>query len=185
MDPLSITAGVLAVAGAARTSSKCAQAFYRIAGKAGAIREDVEFFASHIDTFGSIVSSVHNTIRDHYMKYRGSSTLQRLGQQASLENLALQSNHLMKRLKDIEPNVKGRDAGLGFLGRARWVWKFAEREELCVWMERVKMAFVMIMYEVMYEALQERVFSQDSLPQGLFDLKREMQDSKFRRVERH
>jgi len=41
-------------------------------------------------------------------------------------------------------------------------------------MERVKMAFVMIMYEVMYEALQERVFSEDSLPQGLFNLKGEM-----------
>jgi hypothetical protein len=174
MDPLSITASVIAVAGAAGTASKCARAFYKIARKAGAVREDVEFFASHIDTFGSIVSSVHNTIRDHYMKYRGSLTLQRLGQQASLKNLALQSNHLMRRLKDLEPDVKDRDVGLGFLGRARWLLKGAEREELCVWMERVKMAFVMIMYEVMYEALQERVFSQDSLPQGLFNLEREM-----------
>jgi len=36
------------------------------------------------------------------------------------------------------------------------------------------MAFVMIMYEVIYEALQERGFSQDSLPEGLFNLEREM-----------
>jgi hypothetical protein len=174
MDPLSITAGVIAVAGAAGVASKCAQTFYRIARKAGAVREDVEFFASHIDTVGSIVSSVHNTIRDHYTKYRGSLTLQRLVRRDSLKSLARQSNHLMKRLKDLKPDVKDRHVGLSFFERTRWIFKGAERNELCVWMERVKMAFVMIMLEVIYEALQERIFTQDSLPQGLSDLQGEM-----------
>jgi hypothetical protein len=174
MDPLSIIASTIAVGGAATAASRCAQAFYKIAHKAGVISEDVTLFAYHIDNFGSSVSSVHNTIREHFMKYQQSLVLQRLNSQSTLKKLAYESRILMKRLRGLEPDVKDRGVGLGMIGRAKWFFKSKEREELCIWMERVKMSFLMIMYEVIYEALQQRALSPEPLPPGLFDLQREM-----------
>lgn len=175
VDPLSIIGGVASIGTVGGATVKCAQAFYKIALKAGAVREQVEFFANHIETFGSTITSAHNTIREHYVKYEGSTTLQGLGQRATLDRLAKQTKYLIRRLKDIEPNVKDRRAGLGFWGRTHWIlFQKSEREELCVWMVRIQMAFILIMSGLKQERLEEIAAGTERLPQGLYDIKREM-----------
>lgn len=70
VDPLSIAAGIIAVGQATKSIVKCASILYDISSKAGTLQlgQDVELFASQVGVFGSTVSSVHGTIRDHYMK---------------------------------------------------------------------------------------------------------------------
>ncbi len=170
-DPFSIAVGVIAVAGAAGTVAKYAQSFSRKAEEAA---DEVQIFASQIDTFASIISSVHSTIRDHYMNSKDSVTLQRLNEQAALKSLAFETKRLTRRIKSVEPRIETNKRGFGFKERFLWVWQSPEREEVLVWMERIKMSFLLIMQRVLYEALQQRASNPTSFPPELFDFAREL-----------
>lgn len=159
MEPVSAAASIVALGYAARLASRYSIVFYEIASKAGAERicDDIEFFATHISLFSSALKSSHAMIRDHYDKYQDSSTLERLEKDDILRKLSKQSDLLSKRLKPLQPSIKDESVGLGFWGGFGWVVvKVSAWEQLCVWMERVKTNFLLIQYEVMYEALKER-----------------------------
>lgn len=127
MDPLSVAASVLTVASAAGTATKCAHKFYIIACKAGAIRKEIEFLASQIDSFAFNVSTLHSSIRNHYMSHKNSVTLDHLTRRKILNELALQTNLLMDRWIDYKPNIRNHRPGIGLLDRLRWVLRRSER----------------------------------------------------------
>lgn len=175
IDPLSFTASIMAVIGAANFVVKGANSLYRISRDAGSMAKDVEFFASHIATFGSIVSSVANTLRDHFDKHSESLTLNRMFKHNTLDGLQRQVRHLMQRVKHLRPRTKAREVVLHWRARLRWVWQKSQREELCLWIDRVKDAFLLVMLQVMYEALERRASESQSTPsKEIFRLEREM-----------
>jgi hypothetical protein len=174
MDPLSICASVLAVSGAAGTASKAANSFYKMARKAGKAGEDMKFFSAHIDAFASIIHSAYSTIRDHYSEDNKSRTLEQLNQKATLTGLVFQVKHIIKGVKTLEPQLRPHTTGLSLKESFLWVWKGSEREELCVWMERVQLQFFMVMLQITYEALQQKASLQNSLQPEGFDFKRDL-----------
>lgn len=175
IDPLSFTASILAVIGAANFVVKSADTLYRISRDAGSMAEDVEFFASHIATFGSIVSSVARTLRDHFDKHSDSLTLDHMHKHNTLEGLQRQVRHLMQRVKHLRPRRKAREVVLHWKARLRWVWQKSQREELCLWIDRVKDAFLLVMLQVMYEALDLRASESQSISsREIFRLQNEM-----------
>lgn len=174
MEPLSIVGGIIAVGQATGSIVKCAEVLYEISYKAGVLAEDVKFFASHIDSFGSIISGVHSIIDFHYKNDKNSSTLQRYHERNTLKQLASQSKRLMCRVRKLEPRLKARETQLGLLGRLRWLRQKDKRTDICLWMDRVKLSFQMIMHQVMYEALQQRASNPSSLEREHRDLRREM-----------
>lgn len=170
-DPFSITVGIIAVAGAAATVAKYAQSFCRKAEEAA---NEVQIFASQIDNFASIISSVHSTIREHYMNSKDSVALQRFHEQSTLKNLAFETKHLIQRMKSVEPRVRGKGKGFGLKARFMWGWHSDEREEVLIRMERIKTSFLLVMSRVLYEALQQRASNPASFPPELFNFAREL-----------
>ncbi|KAH0175732.1 hypothetical protein KCU67_g71, partial [Aureobasidium melanogenum] len=59
-DPLSITAGIIAVGGAAHIAAKGAHMFFHIAHDADSLAEDAKFFATHISR-SSQITNAHRT----------------------------------------------------------------------------------------------------------------------------
>lgn len=158
-DPVSMVASIIAIGHAGTNITRYSRKLYKISSKTGISRiaEDVDFFASHIDTFGSTISSSFLTIRSHFDQYKNSLTIERLRGHDVLSSLALQCKHLIKRLVDVEPRVKQGATRLSFIGRAQWLLQGTEREELCVWMDRVKTTMLMILVQIAIEASQNRV----------------------------
>jgi hypothetical protein len=174
MDPVSIIGGIAAVGQVTATVIKCANILYQVSYKAGTMAEDVEFFASQIHVFGSTISSVHNTIREHYIKDNNSMVLWRLHKYTTLSNLATLSKQLMRRVNKLQPQTKAQRPSLGIMQGLRWYMKKEERKDICLSMDRLQLSFLLIMMEVTYEALQQHASSPSSLEKELWDIKREM-----------
>lgn len=175
MDPFSIACGIIAVGQATTAVAKCAEKLYQISYNAGKLEDEVQFFACHIDVFASTISSVHSTIRDHYIHNSNSRTIRKLHEHAALRTLASQSKLLMRRIKKLLPRSKAHETGLGIWDRVRWVFmQKEERKDICLWMERVKLSFLLIMLQVMYEALQQRASNESSLEQKVYNVEKEM-----------
>jgi hypothetical protein len=91
---------------------------YRIRGKADALAEEVQFFASHVHVFGSTISSAHRIIRDHYLNDNTSTTIKKLHKSSALDSLASQCQCVMKRVEKLQERVNDHN---GALGRFLWL----------------------------------------------------------------
>ena len=174
MDPLTIFGGIAAIGQVTGTVIKYAEIFYQISYKAGLLIDDVEFFAHHVNVFGSTISGVHNTISAHYKKSKRSPTLQRLHEHSVLMDLANMTKRLMRRVETLQPRLQLQKMKLGLLGRYRWITQDKERKEVCMWMDRVGQSFSLIMHQVLYEALEQRASEPTASMEEKSDLRKEM-----------
>jgi len=173
-DPLSITAGIIAVGGAAHIAAKGAHMFFHIAHDADSLAEDAKFFATHISVFGGVISSAHSMIQQHLRGHPKSPTLTELDKSQTLLKLREQVRLLMQRVKCLQPRMSPYGAGLSWTARLFWVWEKPKREELCIWVERVKTNFLMLMVQVHCEALREESITRDISPEEMSRLRRDM-----------
>ncbi|KAG9229376.1 hypothetical protein BJ875DRAFT_547014, partial [Amylocarpus encephaloides] len=158
MDPLSLTSGIIAVGQVVIKIIKCTDFMYRVSKMASTkLAREVKFFATTVDAFGFIISTVHSTISEHYRKNEAQGTLQRVREFSILEALAAQAEDLIERVEDVRPRVKPGGKGIPFFARFKWLLQIDSRREIEFWMHRVQFNFQMIMNQVSYEALQERL----------------------------
>jgi hypothetical protein len=174
MDPLTIATSVVALTGAVHAATKVSRQLYRVARKAGEYESDVQFFAAQVEFFGSMISSASSTMEDHLEKYEKSEFLERLGPKA-LDLLISQSDYVLRYIKGVKRKVPTQRAGLKlFIERWKWLLYAAEREEICLWMERIKSNFIFIVTQVSFEALCHKARSPNISRQRVLELERQM-----------
>ncbi|RDL37185.1 uncharacterized protein BP5553_04618 [Venustampulla echinocandica] len=176
MEPLSIIGGIVAIAEAAGAVAKCADGLYRISYKAGVLAEDVELFASHVHVFGSTIFNAHRTIRDHYLNDMTSTTIQKLHKSFALDLLTFQCDCVTKRVSSLQERVNDHNGPLGLWMRVLWLLDKEKRNDIYLSMERIKLSFLLIMSQVMYEILEQRALSPSPLERQLCDFRREMKE---------
>ena len=174
MEPLSIVGGIVSIGEAAGAVAKCAHILYSISYKAGYLAEEIDLFASQVDVFGSIISSAHRTIRNHYMKDRTSTMIQKLYKSSTLDSLAFQTTCVIKRIENLQKRVNNHNGTPDFLARLLWLLKKEQRNHIYIWMDRIKLSFLLIMDQVVYEGYKWHALDPSTLDRELFDLKREM-----------
>lgn len=162
MEVLAIVGGIVAIGKAAELTTKLARKLYRVTCKAEAIAQEMDFLACHLNTFSSTISSAHCTIRDHYESDKNSKTIKRLNDEGTFQDLAFQTEYLMRRVEDLKEKLKEYKGAPELLARLVWMFKKGAREYICLWMSRVQGLFQSIITQIMYESLQKRLASNPS-----------------------
>jgi hypothetical protein len=174
MEALGFAASVFALTSALHAATKVGRQLHRVARKAGEFEADVQFFAAQVDLFGSMISSTSSMIEDHLEKYEQSRTLERLGPKA-LDHLALQAKYVLSCIKGVKKKIPPQKTGIKLIiDRWRWLLNEPERDEICLWMERIKSSLQFIMTQMCYEALHHKIRSPNISPQRVKELKHQM-----------
>lgn len=56
----------------------------------------------------------------------------------------------------MEPIIKRGARSLSFVGRVQWLRQGTEREELCVWMDRIRTTMLIVLVQIAIESSQIR-----------------------------
>ncbi|RDW71699.1 hypothetical protein BP5796_07733 [Coleophoma crateriformis] len=178
MDPLSASASIAALIGAVSEAAKIIRRLYRAARNAGKLRDEVEFFASQVQFFGSMISHVSSAIDGHFEQYGRSETLERLGPKA-LKHLAAQCMYILGSIKRAKTQMPSGKTGIqGFIDRFKWLTNAPERDKLCSRMECIKSNLQFILTVVHFEALYHKAQSPNTSEQEVRKLKRQIKDQK-------
>jgi hypothetical protein len=172
MDPLSIVGAIAALSQLTTSVAKCSKMIYEVSGKTGQLEEDVKFFASHLNTFEALLSNAHATIRDHFRANRNSPVVKRLQAKQALQNLTIQTKHILRRMKNLRPQSRGQ--AMNVWERCKWIVKKEARDEICLWMSRIQVHFHMVTESVHYEALIARKENPSLGDEILYNFREEM-----------
>lgn len=174
MEALGVAASIVALTSVLHATTKMGRQLRRVARKAGKFEADVQFFAAQVDFFGSMISSTSTMIEDHLEKYEQSKTLDRLGPK-SLDCLASQAEYVLTCIKGVKEKIPRQRTGIKlFIERWKWFLDSPERDEICLWMEKIKSSLQFIVTQMCYEALHYKLRSPNISPQRVKELKRQM-----------
>lgn len=174
MDPLSVAASVVALSTAVHAATKVTRQLYHVARNAGKFKDDVEFFAAQVDLFGSMVNSASSTIEDHLEKYKSSEILERLGPKA-LDHIASQAKYVLRCITGVKRKIPPHKTGIKlFIERFKWLMNAPERDEIFLYMERIKSSLLFIATYLCLEALNHKVHSPNISAQKVKELKLKM-----------
>jgi len=159
MDPLSISAGVIAVSGAAIATTKLSRSLFKLAKTSGPdLCNEIRFFSQHVQQFRTTVSSTNKFIDDYSKQHEQSTSILRLVEHKTLQGLASQMKEVHQRIQMVkrpQVNPKTNYARL-VVKNLIWYYDKREREEICIWMARLKLDFLSIMVFILYELLRSR-----------------------------
>jgi hypothetical protein len=172
MDPCSAIGGIVAFAQVITCAAKCANLFYEVSYKAGALEDEVRFYATHLAIFETLLAGAHVTIRDHYSHNNNSLVIKRFQDKQVFLALIGQTNHILRRVEGHKPQIRGQT--MGFRSRVKWVAGKKAREETCSWMDRVQAQFHLLTELVRHEALIMRKETLSVKDKMIYDLKGEL-----------
>ena len=159
MDPLSITAGAIAVGTAVTMIAKLSKLLVKLASTSRAdLSNEIKFFACHIQGFGTTVDSAKYAMREYAKSHGESNALSIFTKNQTLQNLAFQMKQVVKRIECItQPQVDLKTSFAGAVIKTLiWYHGKREREEVCIWMDRLKLDFLVVLAMITFETLLSR-----------------------------
>lgn len=179
MDPVSVTASIVAIATALRKIIRLVDDLNTIVRKGDALSVEMKTFACQVHIFGTTISPAHTIVREHCMGHQQSKVLIHFQKYETLDALAYEVRGVVRRIKGVKPQSSTERSRLKTiwaqaLRHARWIRDKKEREDILAWMDRVKMDFMMVMLLVKHEILEQRANEPAGFPEGLYNFRREM-----------
>lgn len=145
MDPLTIFGGISAIGGIAFATSQMAIKLHRIARNVGSVRDEVKTFATSADSFSTVISMAHDTLRRYCSE--GSNTpemLRYMYDQEVISRIVADSRHLSRRIKEVKPQMNALKSRFDWMCRIKWVLQKKDVQALRLEMESVKTSLTLV-----------------------------------------
>ena len=156
MDPLSLTASLIAVGQAAATALQIAQKLCELVRAIKSAPEEIESLTLDLRVFGCLVEMGQGCLERHCKKTPQSSVLRYIESRSILEQLGVQSERTttrLLRLKDKTGDIH--ESQSQFLTRLKWLLKKGDIKAMKPDMESVKLSLQLVMAAIQLEALQQ------------------------------
>jgi hypothetical protein len=163
MDPLSITASVVALCSVGKAAYNIATSLYRSSNRVNGAGDDIETFAMDVDNFGIAMGTAHSALNPICISTNTTSrVIGYLDQEGGLKNLAEQSERLIKHITKHNPGIRALRGKLGFVARFKWTFQRKDINELRLRMESVKSNLQIIMVSIALEKAMEQPRTTDT-----------------------
>lgn len=157
MDPLSITASVVALCSAGEAAYKIASSLYHSSRRVKGAGDDIEIFAKDVDNFGLAMGTAYAALEPICVSTnRPSCVIHYLIRNGGLESLAKQSERLTKDIRKYNPDIRALRGRPEFIARFKWAFQRKEINALGLRMESVKSNLQIILTSIAVEALMEQ-----------------------------
>lgn len=165
MDPLSLTASLVAILGIAGSATKLSRTLYSVARKAGPAGVGIESFAMDVSTFASVVQMAHSLLNEHcdvQTRLQPSLVLQNIEENEVLDQLVAQSKSVINHIKLVRPRLKSIQGSFDFITRLKWHLRKTEIQALGLRVESVKTNLLLVISLVHLEAVKQQVPSAET-----------------------
>lgn len=160
-DPLSLTASIIAIGGAAVAALKISIALCDIARNVNEAADDIENFSLDVRSFALVVQLGHDSLERHQRRSPLSHVLQYIESNNVIEQLAKQSERTKDRLEKAWKSTDSLEGGVKLVNKFRWMLKKEEIRGLKPEMESLKTSLQVVMSSIMMEFLQQKEDSED------------------------
>jgi len=181
MDPLSLTASLIAVGQAAATALQIAQTLCDLVRAIKSAPEEIESLTLDLRVFGCLVEIGQGCLERHCKKTPQSPVLRYIESRNVLEQLGVQSERTTSRLLRLREKTGDiYESSSQFLTRLKWLFQKGDIKAMKPDMESLKLSLQLVMAAVQLENLEqsgEKELEEEMYCPSLFSLRRiEMAD---------
>jgi hypothetical protein len=162
MDPLSLTASLVAIGGAAAAAFQIATSLRDVAQAVKEAAEDIENFSIDVRSFALVAQLGHDSLERHQKRSPMSLVLQYIKSHNVIEELAKQSQRTKGRLEKAWKPTDKLESRVEMINKLRWVMKKKVIQSLKPEMESLKTSLQVVMSSIMMEFLQQKEDSEEN-----------------------
>jgi len=176
MDPLSLTASLIAVGQAAATALQIAQTLCELVRAIKSAPEKIESLTLDLRMFGCLVEMGQGCLERHCKKAPQSPVLRYIESRKILDQLSAQSERTTSRLSRLREKTGDiHESSSQFLTRLKWLLKKGDIKAMKPDMESSKLSLQLVMAAIQLEAVQqgdEKEMEEEMYWQSLSSLRR-------------
>ncbi len=169
MDPLSLTASLLAIGTAATTALQISKSLYDLARAYKSAAEEIEYFALDLRSFASVVQLGQESVDRHRKRAPLSEVIKFIESLDIVNQLSMQSKRTALNIERVWQQTESLQKN-NLLTKVRWMAKKSEVRGLKPDMESLKSSLHLVMASITMEALEQS---------GSDDLEEEMYESRL------
>ncbi|KAH6999466.1 hypothetical protein EDB80DRAFT_724728 [Ilyonectria destructans] len=154
MDPLSLTASLIAIGTAATTALQISKSFCDLARGYKSAAEEIEDFALDLRAFASVVQLGQDSLERHRKKSPLSEVIRYIESCDVLNQLASQSKRTTTNIERVWQHTRSLQSD-NLLTKVKWMARKSEVRGLKPDMESLKSSLHLVMAAVTMEALQQ------------------------------
>jgi hypothetical protein len=154
MDPLSLTASLIAIGTAATTALQISISLYDLARAYKSAAEEIENFALDLRSFASVVQLGQDSLERHRKKAPFSEVITYIESLDVLNQLASQSKRTTTSIERVWQQTRSLQSD-NLLTKVKWMAKKSEVRGLKPDMESLKSSLHLVMAAITMEALQQ------------------------------
>lgn len=122
-EAIALAGSIIAIVQIASAARKLSQSLYTTARTAGSAKEDIEKFAMDINTFASILSITHTSIRRYCQRKSNSPTIRYIYEHEILEQLVDQATRVRRQIEVLRPPIRDLRRGrIPIANRLKWAF---------------------------------------------------------------